>query len=120
MNRNGKSYDDMTLEELQREAREALLMPEPIVLHVQDTRNTLERCFLVMERQQFLESRLHEDGSCTLRFRYYRYEESDILRQLLYLGPGVTLVSPASLRQALLERVERALENFDVQPDHSL
>lgn len=95
-------------------ARESLLMPEPIVLHVQDTRNALERCFLVMERQQFEESRLLEDGSAMLSFRYYRFEESNILRQLLYLGPAVELIGPAHLRKALLERVEQALQNFSI------
>lgn len=93
-------------------AREALRMPEPIVLHVADTRNALERCFLVMERQQFLESRLLEDGSAILSFSYYRFEESDLLRQLLYLGPAVELKRPLYLRKALLERVEQALKNF--------
>lgn len=93
-------------------AREKLLMPEPIVLHVKDTKNALERCFLVMEQQPFSESVLNDDGSAMLSFRYYRFEESDLLRKLLYLGPAVELKSPAYLREALLERVEQALKNF--------
>ena len=101
------------------DAREALLMPEPIVLHVKDTRNALERCFLVMERQRFQESRLLEDGSAILSFHYYRFEESDLLRQLLYLGPAVELKSPPALRKALLERVDRALDNFSNASDVS-
>ena len=93
-------------------ARDELLAPEPIVLLARDARNALERCFLVMEQQQFLESKLHDDGSATLVFRYYRFDEQDILRKLLYLGPEVGLKGPAHLRAALLERVDQALQHF--------
>ena len=72
-----------------------------------------------MERQRFQESRLLEDGSAILSFHYYRFEESDLLRQLLYLGPAVELKSPPALRKALLERVDRALDNFSNASDVS-
>ena len=94
-------------------ARRKALMPEPVVLRVEDAKNALERCFLVLEQKQFEDSMLHADGSATIRFRYYRYEENELLRQLLFLGPSVQLLGPKSLRAKLLALVEQALEHFD-------
>lgn len=100
------------------QARREALMPEPVVLRVkpaetpQKTRNAMDRCFLVLERKEFESSQLHSDGSATVSFRYYRYEENELLRQLLYLGPGIQLLAPQSLRTALLELVNQALERF--------
>ena len=87
-------------------ARKQALMPDPVVLRVENARNALERCFLILEQKEFEDSRLHPDGSATISFRYYRYEETELLRQLLYLGPNVELLAPQSLRAALLELVE--------------
>ena len=94
-------------------ARKRALMPEPVVLRVENARNALERCFLVLEQKQFEESKLHPDGSATISFRNYRYEEAELLRQLLYLGPNVRLLAPRSLRAALLRLVEQALTQFE-------
>ncbi len=93
-------------------ARKLALMPEPVVLRVENARNALERCFLVLERKQLMDSRLDPDGSATISFRYFRYEENELLRQLLYLGPNVQLLSPQSLRTALLKQVNQALSWF--------
>ena len=93
-------------------AREKDLAAEPAILQVKNTKNALERCFFVMDRQQFEDSELLEDGSAKLTYRYYHFETSDLLRRLLYLGPAVALIGPPKLRKALLEHVERALNHF--------
>ena len=99
-------------------ARRKALAPEPVVLRVkpgetpQRTQNAMERCFLVLERQEFESTQLNPDGGATVRFRYYRYEENELLRQLLYLGPNIQVLAPHSLRTALLDLVNQALEQF--------
>jgi hypothetical protein len=93
-------------------ARKQALMPEPVVLRVENARNALERCFLVLERKQIESSKLHPDGSATISFRYYSYEENELLRQLLFLGSYVQLLAPQSLRAALLKHVNEALKWF--------
>lgn len=91
-------------------AMEDLLAPEPMVLRAADVRNVVERCFLVLENQLFTETVLESDGSCRMEFRYYRFDEDEILRRLLYLGPDVQLVGPESMKRRLLDLVEQALE----------
>lgn len=91
-------------------AMERLLEPEPVVLEVERTRGALERCFLVFENQLFERTQQLTQDRFRLSFRWYRFDRQEILRRLLYLGPGVRLVSPVSLRQDLTRLVEQALK----------
>ena len=93
------------------QAMENLLVPEPVVLRVANARNALERCFLVLENQLFTQTVLEEDGNCRLEFRYYRFDEDEILRRLLYLGPDVTLLGPGRMKDKLLVLLEQALSD---------
>ena len=90
-------------------AMDALLEPEPLVLEVHDVNGALERCFLVFENQLFEETHCTAPGRYRLSFRYYRFDRSEILRRLLYLGPPVRLVGPASMREALGAMLDAAL-----------
>lgn len=96
-------------EEIQA-AMERLLEPEPVVLQVRKTRGALERCFLVFENQLFLETEQLSPEAVRLSFQFYRFDQGEILRRLLYLGPAVELLAPQSLREELLALVEQALE----------
>lgn len=91
-------------------AMDRLLEPEPVVLEVRRTRGTLERCFLVLENQLFERTRQVSEDCFYVSFRYYRFDRSEILRRLLYLGPGVRLISPPDLREALVALLDQALE----------
>lgn len=96
-------------EETIRQAMDRLLEPEPVVLRVRKEKGALERCFLVFEGQLFQETRQLSPSSFYLSFRIYRFDRGDILRRLLYLGPAVTLLEPASMRKDLAELLDRAL-----------
>ena len=100
---------DVTEAEVE-EAMDRLMEPEPVVLEVTRTRGTLERCFLVFENQLFVRTRQVSQDRFRLSFQYYRFDRSEILRRLLYLGPGVCLVSPDGMRRELAELIGRGLE----------
>lgn len=100
---------DVTEAEVE-EAMDRLMEPEPVVLEVTRTRGTLERCFLVFENQLFVRTRQVSQDRFRLSFQYYRFDRSEILRRLLYLGPGVRLVSPDGMRRELAELIGRGLE----------
>lgn len=96
-------------DEMIEQAMEPLLASEPVVLQVEDVNNVLERCFLVFENQLFEETEQIPGAGCRIAFRYYRFDEEEILRRLLYMGPDVTLVGPQSMREKLARRLEQAL-----------
>lgn len=100
---------DVSAEEIEA-AMERLLKPEPVVLEVRRSRGALERCFLVFESQLFEQTQQLSENVYRLSFRYYRFDQGEILRKLLYLGPAVRLVSPQPLRKELLRLVDQALE----------
>ncbi len=86
-----------------------LLAPEPITLEVTDEKGALERCFTVFENQQFTETAKLDSNRYRLSFSYYRFDESEILRRLLYLGPKVSLTGPADMKAKLRQMLDMAL-----------
>jgi hypothetical protein len=65
---------------------------------------------MVFERQMLRRIEPVPDGSYRLTFRYYRFEEPEILRNLLYLGPTVRLVAPTSMQQKLADLLHLAMK----------
>lgn len=91
-------------------ALDSLLAPEALVLSILPQRNALERCAMVFERQMLRRIEPAPDGTYQLTFRYYRFEEPEILRNLLYLGPTVRLVAPTSMQQKLADLLHQAMK----------
>lgn len=92
-----------------RQAIARLKSPESLGLKVVDKKNALERCFLLFEGQERIESTQLDDNSYLITMEYFLFDEEEILRKLLYLGQQVVLVAPAALRQKLIEKIDRAL-----------
>lgn len=108
------------LDQAMQKAMAALRAPEPVVLRVTDNKNALKRCCLAFENQEFSSCQyIKSTGQIFYRltFQWYRFDQAEILRQLMYLGPNVTLLEPMGLRQMLLDRVQSALARFDEQAD---
>lgn len=92
------------------DAMEQLKMPDPVVLRVTNERRALERCFLQFETQPFVSTKEISKDIYELAFTYYRFDEEEILRKLMQLGPGVTLISPQNMKNRLRELLLQALE----------
>lgn len=91
------------------EAVDSLMAEEPITVRVKNSRDALERCFIVFEHRLFQEARVLPDNTYELSFRYYRFDKNEILKKLLYIGPAVTLVRPNDLISELKVRIKGAL-----------
>lgn len=91
------------------DAVDRLLAPEPIVLEVSPEKGALERCFMVFENQLFTETSRTPNGEFEVEFRYYRFDESEIVRRLLYLGPMVTLKGPNILQKKMRAMIDSAM-----------
>ena len=93
-------------------AMDQLRENEPVVLRITDSHNALQRCFLTFENQEIREScRIVEDGQVhyQLTFNWFRFDEAEILRRLMHLGPNVALMGPETLRAKLIKQVEDAI-----------
>lgn len=102
-------------EQVIREAIDGLCLKDtPVVLRVENIRGALQRCFLLFENQEFIHTQMQDERTFLLSFRYYRFDTEEILRKLMQLGPAVTLLEPASLKQALRKRLTEALKRTEL------
>ncbi len=101
------------------EAMENLRMKEPVVLRIRDEHNALLRCFTAFENQEISGSGYSPEEGYTLTFRGFRFDEQEILRQLMYLGPNVRLEGPKELREELGKRLVRA-QRYNCDPETNL
>lgn len=96
----------------EEQIREAILRniaDEPVVLRIQNIKNGLERCFFTFENMLDISACKLSDIEYELSFRYFRWDRNIIVRKLLYLGECVTLISPADIRNDLIEALQNAL-----------
>ena len=63
---------------------------------------------MVFENQLFVETKQLSPDRVRMAFRYYGFDEYEILRRLLFLGPTVQLIGPETMREKLRGWVERA------------
>lgn len=113
------SMTDILIEENQRAeiSREAVIKhlheckysKEPIVLEVMDKKASMERCFMSFsELERYF--RCIEKDKYEMKLFYYTFEEEEIIRKILALGPYVKVVSPLGIKEEIVRRIRRALE----------
>jgi RNA-splicing ligase RtcB/predicted DNA-binding transcriptional regulator YafY len=113
------SMTDIELEEnekvdISREAvikllRECKYSTEPIVLEVTDKKAAMERCFMSFSELERY-SRCIEKDKYELKLFYYTFEEEEIIRKILAIGPYVKVISPQGIKEEIINRIRRALE----------
>jgi len=83
--------------------------PEPVILEVIDKKGAMERsfmCFSGMERSAKQIGKNHYE----LRLHYYLFEEENLIRSILSLGPYVKVISPQRIADEIIRRVKKSLE----------
>jgi predicted DNA-binding transcriptional regulator YafY len=81
---------------------------EPIILEVTDKRAAMERCFMCfsgMERT----ARDLGNNKYEIRLNYYLFEEENLIRNIISLGPYVKVVSPQRIADEVVTRVKKAI-----------
>lgn len=82
---------------------------EPIVFEVTDKKAAMERCFMSfsgMERS----SKCIEQDKYEIKLYYYTFEEDDVIRKILALGPYVKVISPKRIVDSIIKRIRQAAE----------
>lgn len=83
--------------------------PEPVVLEVTDKNSAMERsfmCFSGMERS----AKQIAENKYELHLNYYIFEEENLIRSILSLGPYIKVISPQKIREEVIYRVKKSLE----------
>lgn len=81
---------------------------EPIVLEVTDKKSAMERCFMSFSEME-RSSRCIGEDKYELKLLYYTFEEEEVIRKILALGPYVKVISPQRIVDEVVKRIRRAL-----------
>lgn len=82
---------------------------EPIIFEVIDKKMAMERCFMSFSGMERSSRCLGEDRY-EIKLFYYVFEEEDIIRKILTLGPYVKIISPQRIADEVIKKIQRALE----------
>jgi RNA-splicing ligase RtcB/predicted DNA-binding transcriptional regulator YafY len=82
---------------------------EPIVIEVTDKKAAMERCFMSFSELE-RSSRCIGEDKYEMRLSYYTFEEEEVIRKILALGPYVKVVYPQRVREEIIKKIRRALE----------
>jgi len=101
----------ITREEAKRLLYEQKYCEEPVVLEVTDKKAAMERCFMCFSGMERTARELG-DNKYEMRLSYYMFEEEDLIRSIISLGPYVRVVSPKRIIDEIKARVKRAIELY--------
>lgn len=85
---------------------------EPVILEVTDKKAAMERCFMCfsgMERT----ARDLGNNKYEIRLRYYLFEEENLIRSIISLGPYVRVVSPQRVADEIVIRVKKSIDLYE-------
>ena len=85
------------------------VVPEPVVLHIIDEKNALERCFFCFEDMFEMTAYKMNEKEYKLKFMYFDWDLHVIVRKLLYLGENVVLQSPTIIKKEIIDELKTAL-----------
>lgn len=92
-----------------RKVHESRYSKEPIVLEVTDKKAAMERCFMSFSEMERCSRCIGED-KYEMKLFYYIFEEEEIIRKILSLGPYVKVISPQRIREEVVKRIRRAID----------
>lgn len=85
---------------------------EPVILEVTDKKAAMERCFMCfsgMERT----SRDLGKNKYEIRLNYYLFEEENLIRSIISLGPYVRVASPQRISDEIVKRVKKSISLYN-------
>jgi predicted DNA-binding transcriptional regulator YafY len=85
---------------------------DTVDLRIRNKHNALQRCYTAFENHQIKQSSYSPEEGFKLSFYTYAFDKEEILRQLMYLGPNVSLDGPPALQEELRERLRNALAHY--------
>lgn len=85
---------------------------EPIILEVTDKKAAMERCFMSFSAMERSSRCIGEDGY-EIKLSYYTFEEEEVIRKILALGPYVKVLSPERIVNEIVRRIRLSIELLD-------
>ncbi len=104
---------DETNEALRKKALELIISKkaeQPLSIEVENKRNSVERCFYLFscyEKDAYFDK---EKNKHVLKMYYYKFDEKEIIKDILSLGSSVVVIEPESIRCEIIGRLKKHLK----------
>lgn len=98
-------------EEILKLIKEEKYCKEPIVLELVDERGAMERCFMGLSSYE-RSTRSLGDNRYEVKVYYYTFNEDEVIRKILSLGPFVVVKSPVSVRNKIIDMLKLNLKQL--------
>ncbi len=98
-------------DEILKLIKEEKYCKEPIVLELVDERGAMERCFMGLSSYE-RSTRSLGDNRYEVKVYYYTFNEDEVIRRILSLGPYVVVKSPVSVRNKIIDMLKLNLKQL--------
>ena len=85
---------------------------QSVTLRIERQNNAVERSFMMFASYDKEASYDEEADTYTIQLYYYDFDRREILQQILSLGAAATVLAPADMREAIIERLQAAWQNL--------
>lgn len=85
---------------------------QSVTLRIERQNNAVERSFMMFASYDKEASYDEETDTYTIQLYYYDFDRREILQQILSLGAAATVLAPADMREAIIERLQAAWQNL--------
>jgi predicted DNA-binding transcriptional regulator YafY len=82
---------------------------EPIVLEVFDKRQAMERCFMCFSGLERT-AKIIGENKYEITLLYYLFNEEEIIKNILSLGPYVKVLSPERIKSEIIIRLKKTMD----------
>lgn len=79
----------------------------PITIELEDIRGAMERCFMSFSSFE-RNSRTISKNKYEIDIYYYTFEEDEVIRKIMSLGPYVKVKAPNRVREIIIDKIKRA------------
>ena len=105
---NKRIPQDIQQEYLQKRKSEM----KTVKLRVQPIRKTVERCFMMFSYYSRTATYDADKNEYILEIEYSEDDVNELIRNLLSLGPAVTVLEPVDLRNRVVDRIRNTIANY--------
>lgn len=85
---------------------------QSVALRIERQNNAVERSFMMFASYDKEASYDEETDTYTIQLYYYDFDRREILQQILSLGAAATVLAPADMREAIIERLQATWQNL--------
>lgn len=95
-------------EDVLKKLKEKKYSEIPITIELEDIRGAMERCFMSFSSFE-RNSRVISENKYEIDIYYYTFEEDEVIRKIMSLGPYVKVKEPNRVREIVIDKIKRAL-----------